>query len=112
MAASATTSRKLRTSFFFAPAFLLLSTLAFVVYLVPTLVSGLWIGCSFWVLRFVSYGYILPFKFTPIQSLWAWDSRVFYPALVDESLGFIGLDLLLPFGLRCSLECYLRLLPL
>ena len=76
IAASATTSRKLKTSFFFVPAFLLLSTMAFVVHLVPTLVSGLWIGCSFWVLRFVSYGYILPFKFTPIQSLWAWDSRV------------------------------------
>ena len=41
MAASATTSRMLRTSFFFAPALLLLSTLAFVVNLVPTLVSGL-----------------------------------------------------------------------
>ena len=75
IAASATTSRELKTSFFFAPAFLLLSTMAFVVYLVPTLVSGLWIG-SFWVLRFVSYGYILPFKLTPIQSLWAWDSRI------------------------------------
>ena len=36
----------------------------------------------------------------------------FYPALVDESLGFIGLDLMLPFRLRCILECYLRLLPL
>ena len=67
IAASATTSRKLKTSFFFVPAFLLLSTMAFVVHLVPTLVSGLWIGCSFWVLRFVSYRYILPFKFTPIQ---------------------------------------------
>ena len=67
MAASATTSKMLRTSFFFAPAFLLLSTLAFVVYLAPTLVSGLLIGCSFWVLIFVSCGYILPFKFTPIQ---------------------------------------------
>ena len=76
IAASATTSEKLKTSFFFVPAFLLLSTMAFVVHLVPTLVSGLWIGCSFWVLRFVSYGYILPFKFTPIQSLWAWDSRI------------------------------------
>ena len=52
----------------------MLSTLAFVVNLVQTLVSG-----------FVSYGYILPFKFTLIQSLWALDST--------------DLGLLLPFGL-------------
>ena len=76
IAASATTSEKLKTSFFFVPASLLLSTMAFVVHLVPTLVSELWIGCNFWVWIFVSYGYILPFKFTPIQSLWAWGSRV------------------------------------
>ena len=53
-------------------------------------------------LRIVSYGYILPFKFTPIQSFWASESKIFYPALEDESLGSIGLGLLLPFGLRCS----------
>ena len=64
--------------------------MAFVVYLVPTLVSGLWIG-SFWVLKFVSYGYILPFKFTSILHFW--------PALEDELLDSTGLGLLLPFGL-------------
>ena len=109
IAASATTSRKLKTSFFFVPAFLLLSTMAFVVHLVPTLVSGLRIGFSFWVLRFVSYGYILPFKFTLMQSFWTWESKIFDPALEDGSWASIGLGLLLPFGLRCSLKCYLRL---
>ena len=114
MAASVTTRRMLRIHL----SSLLLLFCCFLLWHLLSIQFQLWsldqgcIGCSFWVLRFVSYGYILPFKFTPIQSLWAWDSRVFYPALVDESLGFIGLDLLLPFGLRCSLGCYLRLLPL
>ena len=53
-------------------------------------------------LNFVSYGYILPFKFTPIQSFWAWESEIFDPAHEDESLGSNGLGLLLPFGLSFS----------
>ena len=53
-------------------------------------------------LRFVSCRYNLPFKFIPIQSFWAWESEIIYPVLEDESLGSIGLGLLLPFGLRCS----------
>ena len=53
-------------------------------------------------LRFVSCGYNLPFKFTPIQSFWAWESEISDPAHEDESLGSNGLGLLLPFGLRYS----------
>ena len=53
-------------------------------------------------LRIVSCGYKLPFKFTPIQHFWAWESEISGPAHEDESLGSNGLGLLLPFGLRYS----------
>ena len=58
-------------------------------------------------LRIVSCGYKLPFKFTPIQRFWAWESKISGPAHEDESLGSNGLGLsfewqMLPFGLKCS----------
>ena len=53
-------------------------------------------------LRIVSCGYNLPFKFTPIQGFWTWEFRIFDPAHEDESLGSNGLGLLLPFGLSFS----------
>ena len=53
-------------------------------------------------LRIVSCGYNLPFKFTPIQRFWAWESKISGSTHEDESLGSNGLGLLLPFGLRCS----------
>ena len=100
------------SSFFTAPALLLLTTLGFVVNSVPTL-DKLPLGgrlrlciqnwrkvCSNnWVLNVVSCGYKIPFKFIPTQCFWPKNPKISGPAhevLVQEAADLLAKESIAP----------------
>ena len=70
------------------------------------------ISCNFWVLRFVSCGYNLPFIFTSILHFWAWVFE-FLALLMRMSSGIpLAQFSCFPLCSDMALECYLQSLGL
>ena len=100
------------SSFFTAPAILLLTSLGFVVSYIPTL-DGIPLGgrlrlciqnwkrvCSNnWVLNVVSGGYKIPFKFIPFQRFWPKNPKISgpdYEMLVQEAADLLAKESIAP----------------